>query len=557
MTPDTQPPEPRREPDALHLRFGASELILGLVALTMLAHALRLLARHTFWYDEAMLLTNIADGTFGELFGPLPFYDQAAPQLYLLVLKALHAVFGTHESALRLPSWLAAAAALWIMAKKMPGLTALERAAATAVLAGGITFAYLTTEAKQYTFEILGACALMAWLHDPGRSPRAQLLRLGVLLIAMLGTSTFPLAAFAVGAAVLLQGIRTPVDVVRKIPIGLMAGGWIFAAAGLIYVAYYLAHIRPAYEALLRNFGYTYQGFGFARDASYPVWLTGNLWTIAESHYGILAIPILAAAVLGAWWMRGRGLPYRSQAAALLAAMITLNMLGIYPLLPARFSIFVVPWLAVFAGVGMAAVLERINDQGLRIIAAAGAALLVLMPAGIYIATPRAYQAQQAIAYLKAARATPVMVTVSAQPVFDLYLQTPATHAGDRCRAPSVLGYTHRCRALKTDSDGVFQGAATKWYLLNYAAIIGRGVAPIGFPGRDPQAFAASYLDWLESQIPAGKPVLILTAPQTRSDTDGDPWQARLRSRGTVERVIDERRQPTDPRSGQIDRVQR
>ena len=533
-------------------------IVLGLVALTIAAHGIRLLARHTFWYDEAMLLTNIAEADFGALFGPLPFYDQAAPQLYILLLRGLHAIFGVNEIALRLPSWLAGAAAVWIMARAMPGLTALERACAAAVLAGGITFAYLMTEAKQYTFEILGSAALMAMVQRPGTTLRTQLGRLGLLLVAMLSASTFPLAAFAVGAAFLLHGVRRPADAVPTIGAKLRSGGWIFAIAGLIYVLYYAAHIRPAYEALLRNFGYTYQGFGFVRGGSYPFWLAGNLWSTIESHYGILAIIILAAAVVGIWRLRGRGLPYLTQAAALAAAMIALNMAGIYPLLPARFSMFAMPWLALLAGCGIAFGLSRVGDRGMQMIAAAAVTGLVLFPSLVYINAPSEHQARRSIAQLMNARGSPVMVTVSSQPVFDLYLKPHASAAGARrCQAPAIIGYTNRCRALKGDGDGRSVDANTKWYLLNYAAIIGRGVEPVGFPGPDPKAFASAYVDWLVRQVPAGRAVLLFTAPHTPEDTDADPLQARLKAAMTVERLLDERRTPGASRNGLLDRVQR
>ncbi len=533
-------------------------IVLGLVTLTILAHSARLFSRHTFWYDEAMLLANIAEARFGELFGPLPFYDQAAPQLYILLLRALHAVFGVNEIALRLPSWIAGSAAVWIVARSMPGLTPLERAASAAVLAGGITFAYLMTEAKQYTAEILCSCALMAFLQQPGATTRAHLARLGILVLAMLSASTFPLAAFAVGTAFMLTGVRRPADLPNAIIANLRSGGWIFPLAGLIYVLYYAAHIRAAYEALLRNFGYTYQGFGFVRGGSYPVWLAGNLWSTIESHYGILAIPIVAAALVGGWRLLKRDLPYLTQAAALAAAMIALNIAGIYPLLPARFSMFAMPWLALLAGCGMAFALSRIQDRGMQMIAAAAATALVLFPALVYINAPSEHQARRSIEQLQRAGATPVMVTVSSQPVFDLYLRPRGpTAAADRCRAPGIIGYTNRCRALKADGDGRAVDANTKWYLLNYAAIIGRGVDPVGFPGPDPKAFAGAYVDWLVRQLPAGQPILLFTAPHTPGDTDGDPLQARLKAVAKVERLLDERRKPDASRNGLLDQVQR
>jgi hypothetical protein len=89
----------------------AANIVLALVGASFVAHLFRLFQRHTFWYDEAMLIANITDGAWRDIVGPLPFYDQAGPVLYLLLLKCVHALFGLSEIALRAPSWIAALAA--------------------------------------------------------------------------------------------------------------------------------------------------------------------------------------------------------------------------------------------------------------------------------------------------------------------------------------------------------------------------------------------------------------------------------------------------------------
>jgi hypothetical protein len=544
----------------------AVEVALGLVALSCAAHVVRLFAGHTFWYDEAMLLANIADGTWADLFGPLPFYDQAAPQLYLVLLKMLHTLFGLNEIVLRLPSLGAAVACLWLIATRMPGLTRLERAMAAVVLAGSITFAYLTTETKQYTFEILCSCALMVAFSS--RQDLVQLsqhrywLRFGLLAAAMVLASTFPLAAFAVGIAWMLSGVgyatlTAPHALGLHLLTRIRAGGWVFAAAGLVYIAYYLTAIRPAYAALLGNFGYTYQGFGFVREGNYLVWLTNNVDTILASHYGFLGLPLFAAALWGGWQSAERGLRYVPQIVALASIVVVLNVAGVYPILPARFSVFLLPWFAVMAGLGLATLVTLIKDKGLQTLAATGLAVVTLLPAATYILSPITHDAKQSIAYLKAHSDTPVMVTVSSQPLYDLYLKQPNAMQTDRCLASGVFAYTNRCRALKAPGDGVLQGAQTKWYLLNYAAIIGRGVPPVGFPGGDPKAFALSYKRWLVEQPPIRTDVLVLSAPHTVDDTDGGPLFNALTMRARIERVANDATHARSVRSARVDRVHR
>jgi hypothetical protein len=80
-------------------------------------------------------------------------------------------------------------------------------------------------------------------------------------------------------------------------------------------------------------------------------------------------------------------------------------------------------------------------------------------------------------------------------------------------------------------------------------------VPPVGFPGASPQAFAASYLDWLISQRPGDRQILLFTAPHTPQDTDGDPLQARLAQSGTVQRLVDERTATSSTRAGQVDKL--
>jgi hypothetical protein len=558
----TEPTPPAAKPTAL-TRSYTVEAMLACVGLLFFAHLARLFQRHTFWYDEAMLLVNITEASWRELFGPLPFYDQAAPVLYLLAVKAVYGVFGLSEIALRLPSWIAAVAAVWLIAVRMPGLNRLERTIAAAVLAGGVTFAYLTTETKQYSLEVLGSCALMVAFYRPTHSVHDALRRLSLLLVAMLATSTFPLTAFAVGTAFLLADVRRPTDLMPQSvahPLArLVAGGWVFIVAGIAYVAYYLAHIKVAYAALLGNFGYTYQGFGFVRDGNYLVWLANNCDTILASHYGFLGLPLLAAALFGGWTARARDLPYGRQVAALVAVILVLNVAGVYPLLPARFSVFLLPWFALFAGLGLGVVLAEIKDHGHQLIIGALTSIVVLLPAISYVFNPVKHQARQStttlLAHLRLDKTTPIMVTVSGQPVYDLYVKARTPPGGDRCIAHGVLGYTNRCRALKAPGDGVMQGSATKWYLLNYAAIIGRGVPPVGFPGTSPQAFAASYITWLVEQLPKDRDTLLFTAPHTAEDTDGDPFQARLKAMTTVQRLVDERTATSPSRAGQLDMI--
>jgi hypothetical protein len=68
----------------------------------------------SLWYDEAYLLLNVFNKPFIELAGPLQ-EEQVAPPLFLFLLRGLYLLAGPGEWVLRLPSFLAGLAALFLM----------------------------------------------------------------------------------------------------------------------------------------------------------------------------------------------------------------------------------------------------------------------------------------------------------------------------------------------------------------------------------------------------------------------------------------------------------
>ncbi|HMC65613.1 MAG TPA: hypothetical protein VKI65_11805, partial [Gemmataceae bacterium] len=84
-------------------------IVLGLVGVA--ARLRQYLAAPSFWYDEAFLLTNICEMSFGELVGPLRD-NQVAPPLFLWILRALYVALGPGELVMRLPAMAASVAAL-------------------------------------------------------------------------------------------------------------------------------------------------------------------------------------------------------------------------------------------------------------------------------------------------------------------------------------------------------------------------------------------------------------------------------------------------------------
>src|SRR5262249_47214419 len=72
------------------------------------------LGRHSYWYDEACLLLNVLERSYAGLLEPLA-HNQAAPPLFVIMLRVLANLFGMSEWVMRLPAFLAGLAALGVM----------------------------------------------------------------------------------------------------------------------------------------------------------------------------------------------------------------------------------------------------------------------------------------------------------------------------------------------------------------------------------------------------------------------------------------------------------
>ena len=149
------------------------------MTLVSLAAALRIalwLQQRSLWIDEARLSLNIASRSYLGLLPPLD-YDQTAPLFYLWVERAMVALFGVSEAALRLPALvagIATVALVYCVAGRLFGRGA--ALLATAMAAVSPTLIYFSSEAKQYTVEACVSCALvylgLQWLEDPSSARR-------------------------------------------------------------------------------------------------------------------------------------------------------------------------------------------------------------------------------------------------------------------------------------------------------------------------------------------------------------------------------------------------
>ena len=87
-------------------------LLIAFLALGLALRSWHYLRAPSVWQDEAAIVLNILNKSYGELLGPLSLH-QAAPPLFLWLEKAVCACLGDGPYAFRLPPYLASCAALF------------------------------------------------------------------------------------------------------------------------------------------------------------------------------------------------------------------------------------------------------------------------------------------------------------------------------------------------------------------------------------------------------------------------------------------------------------
>jgi hypothetical protein len=184
-------------------------LLAGLLLLGAAARLRQYFAVTSYWHDEAFLLLNIFQKTFSELVGPLS-HDQAAPPLFLWILRACYLVAGPSELAMRLPALMASLAAMALMvplAQTVVGKNGSLWAVGCASVSSCLL--YLTYQVKPYTTDVLVAEAVLlataVYLRSGDSPGRRRASGLGLFAAALLGPwLSFPSAFMLAGAGMAL-----------------------------------------------------------------------------------------------------------------------------------------------------------------------------------------------------------------------------------------------------------------------------------------------------------------------------------------------------------------
>jgi hypothetical protein len=307
-----------------------------IVAITLLALLLRLIATRGLWLDEATSVTQ-AQMPFGDMLTSLRTTD-VHPPLHHAVLWAVVHLFGTGQMVVRAPSIVAGTLmvpVLWLTGRELWGPRA---GLAAAVLAAVAPFAvWYAQEARMYAFFMFFAtCALYAQLRAM-RSGRGRWWVAFAVASAALVWSQYFAALVVVtlhgGTAwQLWQARRHGEDVRRR------ALGWLGAIAltGLLLAP--LAHFAlsqfHANEAAGRGFDQSPSQAGGDVDGGrdgpgvYSA-LTNVVWAIWGYHSDATMAALTAlwpALMLGALLLLGRGRPGRSGLVAAVAFVPAVGM---------------------------------------------------------------------------------------------------------------------------------------------------------------------------------------------------------------------------------------
>jgi 4-amino-4-deoxy-L-arabinose transferase-like glycosyltransferase len=327
-----------------------------LAVLTILAAALRLstLDLQSFWYDEAFTPIHVLHPSLWATLRSAAHTENTPPLWYLLAW-ADSRVLGTGELALRLPSALAGIATVpvaWAIGRELAGRrAAIACAALTAV---NPLFVWYSQEARAYGLFVLTSALAMLCFLRAARAPVASGSADGAW-------RSPPMAAFALSGALALLTHYFAVFLLIPMVLWLLADrsrrrAALPAVGALVLVGLALLPLISAQG------GHGTQWIGLwplpERLLAIPqYYLTGN--SGAPLGHGVellLALPILAGLLLGAWRMIERPLEavarrFGGEQAARLAderrgALIALALLAAGVLIPVVLALLGADYLA-------------------------------------------------------------------------------------------------------------------------------------------------------------------------------------------------------------------
>ena len=329
------------------------------------------LFNRSLWHDEILLASTFADRGFAELiFQPLG-NAQAAPLAFLVLVKAITGVFGTHEWSLRLLSMVCGTTALGLALPVAGRLFTSFAARATFVglMAVSPVLIYYSSEFKQYQGDVL-CTMLILWLTIRFRPEHCVR---DALWLGLAGAAGVWLS-HAIDFVLAGSGLVLWLEMARRRE----RSAWLaMSAVGMVWLASFAADYVLSLS-LLPNDGYL-SGFWATSFAPIPPSSLGDLRWFGEAALGLVYLGVhqMGTAfreVLPGWFsgpivlllcltMAGcAALARQSGRAAMVGAVSLMAVLGasalhLYPF-RSRLILFLVP----FVFLALAAFVQQVHD---------------------------------------------------------------------------------------------------------------------------------------------------------------------------------------------------
>lgn len=342
---------------SLWLASNARYVIAGLLLFTLCCRLRLLSASQSIWYDEAYLILNISSKSYLELLGPMKNL-QAAPLVFMWLVKLLFACFGPCEWALRLPAAVAGLCGVVVaipLGKQFAGRAgSVWVVAFTALSFHGFT---LANDVKPYAFDLLFT-ELTLWAGCVYVNHRTRKAWGGLCVLALLGPwCSYPVlfSLGGVGAAWLLVAWQQRQ---RRVWCELAVYG---ASGALSCVALWLLVARHQRDPALSAFWQ----HGFL-DCTSLTAFANSTWTLTKGmcQYAStgLGIPLVILSGIGWFVLIRRAKPlFLMLVTALLLALLA-SALRLYPL-DDRLGYFAAPLFWVPSAVAIGALVERLRGR--------------------------------------------------------------------------------------------------------------------------------------------------------------------------------------------------
>ncbi len=326
-------------------------MIWAVAALGLLLRAYHYARNPAVWHDEAAMLVNVLHLPVSGWLGPL-LHDEASPPLFLLLEKAVAAVLGDGEYALRLPAFVAGCLSVVftaLAARRL--LSPLWAAVAVGLVAVSDRLLFHTCEAKWYSLDV-GVAAGAIWaVIATDRWPLWKRCVLGAVVAPVCVWLSFP-ACFVFG------GVLT----------ALLPAAWratwsqrtvyaLFALA--VVISFGLLALGPAKAQRTPEMNACWKvGEDFAdwsAPARVPLWALTNTFDVVRYAFHPFGWPLLVPAVAGVWSLLRKpgGWPIVCVGLLPMALVLVAACLGKYPYSAARTVAFLTPGLALMAGEGL------------------------------------------------------------------------------------------------------------------------------------------------------------------------------------------------------------